>query len=359
MIVAALALVGAVATALGFAVAPAQAAFAYLTAWAFAMSIALGALCLLAIGHAAGTRWTRAFQAKTERIVGALPVLAVLFVPIALSVNQLYAWTDLSRFHGEDLAKLVHKAGYLDVPFWTVRAAIFLAIWITLGELLVRTRNRALAAAALPILGLTLTFAAFDWLMSLTPLWYSTIFGLIYFGGGFVAAMALLAATSRATPDQTSALGRMILAFLILWAYLEFAQALIIWLANKPDEVPWYVARTAMAVPASLHDTGARGAGGWGDVFALLAIGGFVVPFFGLLPRAVKHAPKLLAIWGAWLVAMHYVDLYWLVMPVHHAQLAPHWLDLAAPCGVCGVAVVLARLRRRPPVEILPYEARS
>jgi hypothetical protein len=316
-------LVGAVATAIGFSIASQQAAFAYLVAWAFAMSIVLGALCLLAVGHASGAKWSQLHQPRLEQIVRTLPVLAVLFVPIALSVHHLYAWTDLARFHGDDLAKLEHKSRYLNVPFWCVRAAIALAVWVAIGELLVRTKNRALAAAALPILALTLTFAAFDWLMSLTPLWYSTIYGLIYFGGGFVAALALLA-IRQADRD----LGRLMFAFLVFWAYLELAQGLIIWLANKPDEVPWYVA---------------RGAGGWGGVFALLAIGGFVVPFFALISHFVKGMPRVLAAIGVWLLAMHFVDVF--VMPVLHAEPSPHWLDLAAPCGICGIAITAGRLR--------------
>jgi hypothetical protein len=347
---------GAIAVAIGFATDPAQAAFSYLTAWAFALSIAIGALIFLMIGHAVDARWTIVFQQFTEIVVGSLPVLVLLFVPIALSVEWLYPWAapgpDLDA---ETLAKLAHKAPYLNTTFWVIRAAVFLGLWIAIAELLARwsarfardpdavRRARALSAAGLPAVGLTLTFAAFDWLMSLTPLWYSTIFGLRYFAAGFVAALSLIAVIARAARrrhtvavtihgSHTGALGRMMFAFLVFWGYMEFAQAFIIWIANKPEEVPWYIA---------------RGAGLWGGVFAVILIGHFAVPFFALLSKPLKRRPTLLAIAGAWLVAMHYVDVYWLVMPVLHRQPALHWLDVAAPCAVLGLATAASVARRR------------
>jgi hypothetical protein len=352
-------LAGAIATATGFAIEPVQAAFAYLTAWTFALSIALGALIFLAIGHATSARWTIVFQRFTEAVAGSVGVLAVLFVPIALSLRALYPWAaPAGPLDPEAAARRAHQAAYLDPAFWTIRAAGFLGLWIAIAALLIRwgrrsgrdpeaiVRARGLSAAALPAIGLSLTFAAFDWLMALTPQWYSTIFGLLYFSGGFVAALSLvavIACAARRVPEvataiggsQTGALGRMMLAFLVFWAYMEFSQGVIIWIANKPDEVPWYVA---------------RGAGQWGSVFTVLVIGHFAAPFFVLLSKPLKRRPTLLAITGAWLVAMHYVDMYWLVMPVLHRAIAAHWLDLAAPCGVLGVAtaVTLATAGRRP-----------
>jgi hypothetical protein len=352
---------GAIATGIGFAVDPTQAAFSYLTAWTFALSIAVGALIFLMIGHAIDARWTIMFQRLTETVVGSLPALAVLFVPIALSAALLYPWiAPAARFDAEALARLAHKAPYLNLTFWLIRAAVFLALWIALGELLawwgartarephVLIRARALSAAGFPAVGLTLTFAAFDWLMSLTPLWYSTIFGLLYFSGGFVAALALIAVIARGVRripavtasihgSHTGALGRLMFAFLVFWAYMEFAQGLIIWIADKPDEVPWYVARGAQA---------------WGGVFALLIVGHFAVPFFVLLSRPFKRRPTWLAIAGGWLVAMHYVDVYWLVMPVLHPTVELHWLDVAAPCAVLGLATAAAAARTRARVAI-------
>jgi hypothetical protein len=355
---AAVGVLGAIATAIGFATDPVQAAFSYLTAWAFALSIAIGALIFLMIGHATAARWTIVFQRFTEAIAGALPVLAVLFVPIALSLDRLYPWAAPAHdLDAEALARRAHQAAYLDPAFWVIRAVVFLALWIAIRELLVRwarrfardpgtiVRARQLSAAGLPAIGLTLTFASFDWLMSLTPRWYSTIFGLLYWSGGFIAALSLVAVIARVArstpavaaavgPSQTGALGRMMLAFLVFWAYMEFSQGVIIWIANKPDEVPWYIA---------------RGAGHWGGVFEVLVIGHFALPFLFLLSKPLKRRPTLLAIAGGWLIAMHYIDIYWLVMPALHRAIAIHWLDLAAPCGVLGVtiAAILARAGSR------------
>lgn len=351
--------IGAIATAIGFAVDPAQAAFSYLTAWAFALSLAVGALVFLMMGHAIEARWTIVLQRFTEAVSGSLPVLAVLFVPIALAADRLYPWADLAGQAGaldaESLDKLAHKAPYLNLPFWVIRTVIYFALWIAIDQLLVRwaaragrdpgarVRVRGLSAAGLPAVGLTLTFAAFDWLMSLTPLWYSTIFGLLYFSGGFVAALGLIAVIARAArrvpavaasvhASHTGALGRLMFAFLVFWAYMEFSQGIIIWIADKPDEVPWYIARGAQA---------------WGGVFAVLVIGHFALPFFALLSRPLKRRPTLLALAGGWLVVMHYIDMTWLVMPVLHATIAIHWLDLAAPCAVLGLATAVAAARPR------------
>lgn len=316
----AIAALGAVGLALGFAHAPRDAAFAYLTAWTFALTIALGALILAMIGHVAGARWILALRPITSAITSALPVLAVLFVPVALAAPVLYAWVDPVE------PRLAHKAAYLNLPFWTIRAAGFLLLWATLGELLRRLpadRARAVSAVALPAVGLTLTFGAFDWVMSLTPLWSSTMFGLIYFAGGFVAALALIAAVS----PPSSAVGRMVLGFVIFWAYLEFSQGFLIWIADKPEEVPWYIA---------------RGAGGWGTVLAGLAIGHFALPVVALLSRAAKQT-RVLTVIGGWLVAMHYVDVAWLILPVRDATPALHLVDVAAPLSVIGACVAAIR----------------
>lgn len=350
---------GAVAMAIGFVVDPTQAAFSYLTAWAFALSIAIGALVFLMMGHAIDASWTIVFQRFTEAIAGSLPVVAALFAPVALAAGELYPWlSPPATLDAEAAARLAHQAPYLNLGFWLVRAIVFLALWIAIAELLTRwaaraareperlARARALSAVGLPAVGLSLTFGAFDWLMSLTPLWYSTIFGLLFWSGGFVAALSLIAVIARSARrvpivaasihgKHTGAIGRMMLAFLIFWGYMEFAQGLIIWIADKPDEVPWYIA---------------RGAEAWGGVFALLIVGHFALPFFALLNKPLKQRPTLLAIAGGWLVAMHYVDIYWLVMPVLHGTLALHWLDLAAPCAVLGLTTAAAAARARSPI---------
>ncbi len=347
--------VGTIGLVIGFATEPTQAAFSYLTAWAYALSIALGALIVQLIGHATGARWFIVFRRLVEAIVSTLPVLALGFVPIALTLGHLYPWVDPSPALGhEALVRAAHRAPYLNVPFFLVRAVVFFAVWIALAELLSRwtrrrdDRLRALACAGIPAVGLTLTFAAFDWVMSLTPSWISTIFGLLYFSGGFVGALALMPVLARGArrvpvvaanirPGHYGAVGRLLFAFLVFWAYMEFSQGVIIWIANKPDEVPWYVV---------------RGAGAWGDTFAFLLIAHFGVPFFALLSRPLKRDATLLAIVSAWLLVMHYVDIYWIVMPVLHHACAFHWLDVAAPLAVLGLVTAAATARTRTAIAL-------
>ena len=329
----AIAVAGAIAVAIGFAVDPTQAAYAYLTAWAFAITLALGALIFIMIGHAMTAKWTVLFQRQGELVVGALPILAVLFIPIAVWAPHIYPW--LHPVHGDPEAAMraAHRAAWLDLPFWIIRAACFLGFWIYIGERMRRRPSAVFACAMFVPLGLTLTFAAFDWLMSLEPDWISTVYGLIFFAGSLVGACALIAAMTRTTGEATAAVARFIFGFLIFWLYVEFAQGFIIWIANKPDEVPWYVTRAA---------------GGWGVLLLMLFLGGFVVPFFSLLPYNLSRDPRWVAAVGAWLVVLHYLDIYWLVMPALHPLPEIHWLDIAAPAAVLGISTVFALVRRPP-----------
>ncbi|HEY3802375.1 MAG TPA: hypothetical protein VGL61_07195 [Kofleriaceae bacterium] len=331
----AIGILGIVGVVLGFALDTTEAAYAYLTAWAFAMSIALGALVFLMTGYAMGAKWTALYERSAAAIVGTLPVLAILFVPIVIWAPSLYPWLHAPPADLEIAARAAHRAAWLNLPFWTIRAAIFLAFWVIAGELMRRRPSPATACVLFMPLGLTVTFAAFDWLMSLEPDWISTVYGLIYFAGGFVAALALIAVVSRGTAAATGALSRLIHGFLIFWLYVEFAQGFIIWIANKPDEVPWYVL---------------RGNGGWGEILAILALGAFVVPFFAFLPRNISRDPRWAAAVGVWIVCLHYLNMAWLVMPALHAAPELHWVDVAAPAAVLGLAAAVAIWRRPPPL---------
>lgn len=328
-----------------------QAFFSYLTAWAWAVSVALGALVFLLIGHAMRAGWPVALRRLTETIAWTLPLFALLFVPIAFGAKDLYVWTRHDVTDPHLLHAIHHKAAYLNVPFFLGRTVFYFAVWTVAIFLLRRwsilqDRDRAadvadrqvtLSSAMLPAVGLTLCFAAFDWLMSLEPAWFSTMYGIWFFAGGFHGALALLTigAAWAAADDEllgrvlrTShfyALGRLLFAFTVFWAYIAFFQAFIIYAANKPEEVTWYVTRTA---------------GSWRGVGFVLIVGHFFVPFFGLLPYAVKRRSRYLLAMSAWILAMHFVDVYWNVMPVlHPSGLRPHWLDLAALLFVGGAGV--------------------
>lgn len=352
-------LAGTFLVALGILREPTRAYFAWLAAWASAVSVALGALVLLMIGHVTRARWILPLRPLAESVAASLPLLALLFVPVLLGMDALYPW--VPPVHGlepEVQEKVAAKSAYLDPAFFVVRAVFYLAAWSTLAVLLRRgslgsqegagpgRRERVLSALGLPLVALTLTFASFDWLMSLDVAWFSTIYGLYWFAGGFAAALGVIALAAwwtrrtrreaepsehtlpaAAEPDvearSTDALGKLLLTFVIFWAYISFSQILTYWIGNIPDRIAWYLPRLA---------------GSWGTLAAAVAIGHFGIPFLLLLPRAVRRRRGALAAIGAWLLLMHHLDVYWLVLP----ELQPdgpraHWLDAAALAGVGGL----------------------
>jgi hypothetical protein len=202
---------------------------------------------------------------------------------------------------------------------------------------------RRVSAVGLVVLGLTLTFAAFDWLMSLEPTWYSTVYGVYVFAGGFLAALALIAVLgyieSRhggaldgvVTPEHFGALGKLLLTFVIFWGYIAFSQFLIIWIGDVPADVSWYVARAS---------------GSWGTLALVVAVGQFAIPTVALLSRPSKRSPRLLAALGIWLLVMHVLDVYWLVLPaLHPAGIRVSWLDLATLLMTLGFAAAVASWR--------------
>lgn len=343
----------------GLTVAREATHFAYLTAFTFVTSIALGALVLLMTTYVVGARWNAVIRRLNECVVSVLPVLAVCFLPIAFGLSDLYEWTASSAaFPEHQRHALEHKRAYLNAPFFIGRAALYFVLWSVTGTLLCRwsvrrdgakpdpaaaashaphARERALSAALLPPVAIALTFASFDWLMSLQPLWVSSIFGVYYFSGGFVASLGLLAILAQAAAPSHGqlirshhfhALGRLMFGFTVFWAYIAFFQAMLINLANRPEEASFYVRRLD---------------GGWKTVAWALFFVRFVLPFFVLLPRAIKFHGRAVALVGALIVAGNYLDMYWLVLPVHgvHGPLPNIW-DLAALCALVGTSGVAA-----------------
>ena len=336
-----------------------RALFAYLTAFVYWVGVAVAALILLSAFHAAKARWVVVLRRPLEWMGSSSLAFVLLFLPIALGMRQLFPWVEPDAGLGEEaLHLLAHKRLYLNVPGFLVRAVLYFAVWVGVSHLLWRWstrqdeeggvallhRQRLLGTGALPFLGLTITFAAFDWMMSLAPLWQSTIFGVYYFAGSFLAAIALLTlvtalARGKDLPGSlvTSAhlhnLGKLLLAFVAFWAYIAFSQYLLVWIANLPEENPYYVLRTRTA---------------WQGVFLFLVAGHFLLPFFVLLSRQLKQRPLPLALAAVWMLAVHFVDIYWLVMPVLLPDApAPHWTDLTALAGVGGAAIAVTLLRAK------------
>ena len=281
------------------------------------------------------------------------------FLPILIGSGALYVWTRADVVAGDVL--LQHKRAYLKIPFFILRTALYFGVWGTLALVLTQwSRQREqgvevfpahLAAAFTPLerpgpgaYVLTVTFAAIDWVMSLEPHWYSTIYGVLFLIGQLLVALAfaILVLTRCAnhapfagvvTPSLVHDLGNLMLAFVMLWAYVGFSQFVIIWSGNLAEEVSWDAHRTQ---------------GGW-EWIALLLIGvHFALPFVLLLSRGAKRRLPLLAGPAALLLGMHWLELFWLVVPAFHpASLHLHWLDIVASVGVGGVwlAVYVQQLR--------------
>jgi hypothetical protein len=351
LIAAVAALLGALACAMLGAANPKQFFFSWLVAFLFVLSLALGALFFVLIQYASQGSWGIVLRRIGETVFATLPVMAALFLPLLLGLRDLYSWSVPGA--AEHDALLRWKAPFLNVPFFLIRAVIYFGCWSFIallyyrlsraqdatGDPAIAARLRRLAGPAIIVLALTQTFASIDWIMSLTPHWYSTIFGVYFFAGsfvGFIALLSVVAVAMRAAglldavinAEHLHDVGKFLFAFTAFWAYIAFSQFFLIWYANLPEETIWYQARLE---------------GSWRTVSILLMAGHFGAPFLFLMGRAVKRRGWTLAVGGAWLLAMHFVDLYWLVMPTLHPEgVRPSALDLAALVTVGGAFVAAA-----------------
>lgn len=319
----------------------------YLLAFTYWSGVALGCLAILMIQHLTGGAWGLVIRRLLESAAGTLPLVALLFLPVAFGVRHLYVWARPEAVQADPLLQV--KQLYLNVPFFLARAGVYLLVWNMLAYVLIRWSRaqdraeappdrwfRLLSAPGLLLWGLTVTFAAVDWIMSLEPRWYSTIFGVLAMGGHGLAAFAFVTASlfllTRAgalggivLPKHFHDLGNLMLAFVMLWTYFSFSQLLIIWSGNLPAEVTWYVHRST---------------GGWLWVGVLVAAGQFALPFLLLLSRGVKRNARALGTIAVLILAMRLVDQFWLIAPGFHPEgLSIHWMDLVAPIGVGGVWV--------------------
>jgi len=346
-----LALVGAgVCVILGVA-NPRQFFFSWLVSFLFFLSLALGALFFVLIQYAAQGGWGIVVRRIGETVFATIPVMAALFLPVVLGLHDLYEWSHPDAVERDALLRW--KAPYLNVPFFLIRAVLYFGCWSFIavlyyrrsrgqdatGDPAVSARLRRLAGPAIIVLALTQTFASVDWIMSLTPHWYSTIFGVYFFAGSFVGFIALLSVVAVAmrraglldtviSTEHMHDIGKLLFAFTAFWAYIAFSQFFLIWYANLPEETIWYQARLE---------------GSWMTVSLFIMGGHFAVPFFYLMGRAVKRRGSTLALGGVWLLGMHFVDLYWQVMPTLHPEgLRPSALDLAALVAVGGCFVTAA-----------------
>jgi hypothetical protein len=340
------AIIGGVFSLLGFFIDSSAFFFSYLTAFVFWTSIGLGGLFFTMLHHISGSVWSTVLRRLMESIMQVLPIMAVLFIPIIFGIADLYHWSHPDVMVADAL--LQKKSPFLNVPFFLIRTLFYFVVWFLLGHFLYKIsiqqdqefnpaqiiRLRKISAPGIILFALTITFAAFDWLMSLDAHWYSTIFGVYIYSGSFLSAIAFIVITAQAvrkkgflqntiTTEHFHDLGKLMLAFTIFWGYMAFSQYFLIWYANIPEETIWY-----------FH----RWQGSWKYITMTLVFGHFLIPFLGLMTRASKRNLTYLKYMSFWILLMHYFDIYWIVMPVKYAHgFHFSWIDIATLVGVGGI----------------------
>lgn len=330
---------------------------AYLIGWVFCVSIAIGALLFVMIQHITKARWSASIRRIPELMIANFPLLAVLGIPILFGLHDLYHWThaDLYDPAGAEFDPiLAGKRGYLNVPFFLARLAAYFVLWSYLGlrlyTLSVRQdtapsventlKMRRASGWGIPLTGVATAFAGFDLLMSLDPHWFSTIFGVYFFAGGFLASLALITFLAllfrsrgllerEVTHEHYHDMGKLVFGFVVFWAYIAFSQYMLIWYGDLPEETQWFMDRFT---------------NGWRPMSWALLIFHFVLPFLLLITRQAKRVLPFLAFMCGWVLVMHWIDLFWLAMPTimaeaHHTATA-HAEHVAGAAAEAGRAVV-------------------
>jgi hypothetical protein len=335
--------------ALGLLVDPGQAYRSWLFAFLFWSGVSVGCLSILMIQHLTGGLWGLTIRRILEAGSRTLRYAWVLFLPLLAGLAQVFVWADPAALGADEHLKhaVEQKHLYLNPAGFLARAAFYFVVWAVLAQVLsqlslrqdggwtrkVARQLRGISGGGLLLMGLTITFSSIDWGMSLDPRWFSHIWGVLFMVGQALSAMALCivliariggeAPLSRAArPGTVHDLGKLMFAFVMLWAYVNLSQFLIIWSGNLPEEIPWYVQRLQ---------------GTWQAVALLLLVCHFILPFLMLLSRDLKRNARMLATVAAGIFVMRIVDLYWLVGPELHRGAPVHWLDLAALLGIGGL----------------------
>jgi hypothetical protein len=330
----------------------------YLFGFMFWLGMGLGCLGILLMHHTVGGKWGMMIRRMCEAGALTLPFMIVLVIPLLVSLPTLYPWARPEAAHDPNIQT---KAAYLNATGVIARSIFYFVIWGLYAYLLTRWSDeqdrtgderligkmRALSAPGLVVFTFVTTFAFVDWIMSLQPEWFSTMYGAMFLIGqmlesfAFVIALAIVLSRKSPLKDYMTAqhlhdLGNMMFAFMVLWAYLSFSQFLIIWAGNLPREIPWYLRRLR---------------GGWGWVALTVVIFNFATPFVLLLMRNIKRNAGRLFKVCLLMIAIRVVDVYWVIVPAfYNQQIKIHWMDFATLLAVGGLwlAGFFALLKSRP-----------
>jgi hypothetical protein len=336
----------------------------YLFVYMFLLELTLGSLMLVMLHLLVGGRWGMVIRRTLEAAARTIWLMALLFIPLAVGVRYLYPWAQPEVVAADPILQL--RTLYLNLPFFLARAVIFFLFWIFLTVRLTGwsgrpeytaspsalSRLRGFSALGIVVYGLTMTFAAVDWLKALDAHWYSSIYPLLIIVGQALGSLALTLALTPALAARTTLgrfinraiyrdLGAIMLSTVLVWAYIAFSQYIIIWGANLPHEVTWYLDRT----------------GGWLVVLLLILAVQFVLPFLVLLSLAAKRNRSVLATLSALIVAMRLVDHFWQVKPTFSPVVfSIHWMDLVAPVALGGLWLAFFAWNLKRTSLVLPHE---
>ena len=330
----------------------------YLVAWILWLSVALGGYALLLLQFVAPGAWTVILRRTLEAMSRTLPGLAVLGLPLVPAIGDLYLWADAGTVAADAL--LQHKQPYLNTPFFLARYALYFAVWSGGAWWISRLsrrqddpesalhprRLRSVAAPSLGLFVLTTSFFSFDWIMSLDPHWFSSLFGVYFLVGVGVTGLAFVVPMARYLSERQPLsqhfrrshfhdYGKFLFAFVMLWAYIAVSQYLIIWSGNLPEEITWPLERAQ---------------GGWQHVTGILVLAEFFLPFLLLLSAGLKKDARWLSRVAIALLAVRWLDLYWMIAPTFHHHPTLHWLDASTLIAVGGLwmFLFLSELPRRP-----------
>ena len=331
----------------------------YLWSYLFILGLVLGPLAWLLLQYLSGGAWGMVIRRPCEAALRTMPLVVLLFLPIVGGIRNLYPWSIQVNVNAS--AVLQHKHAYLNVPFFLARVALYFGGWWFLAWYYNRVSYRedteghdavhgsmsTLAGPGIIFWAFTTTFMSIDWILSIHPEFFSTMFGLLFIAGQGLTGMAFLITVmvllSRRrpmsevlTPAHLHDLGKLLLAMVMVWAYFSFSQFLIIWAGNLPEEIPYYLKRIN---------------GGWGFLALVLVFGHFALPFALLLSRDLKRNFKLLASIAVFVLCMRLVDLYWVVTPEFRGpSFGISWMDITVPAGLIGLwlAFFLYQLEKRP-----------
>src|ERR1700719_2728252 len=352
--------IGVVLCAIGYVKSPESLLHSYLLAFIFILGLSLGSLGLLMLQHLTGGMWGIVIRRPLESATRALPLVFVLFAPIFFGIRYLYgAWLNAPATGEGRLSDF--QQHYLTAGWFHIRALLYFATWLLLvwifnswsrkqdvdrEDRALRRRLKMMAGPGIILYVFAMSFAAIDWVMSLSPHWASTIYGFLYVAGQLISSMSLMICVvvllSRTGPfaivlqkRHLHVLGKLLLAFVMLWAYFDFSQLLIIWSGNQPEEITFYRSR--------LYSE-------WGVVAVIVVVFHFFVPFFLLLSQDVKRNERVLPKIAMWLIFMRLVDLFWMTRPEFTSRAVPTWLDVVLPIalGALCLGLFAFNLKQQP-----------